>query len=309
MTIPLRIERLTKRFNGFTAVNAVSLEVHPGEVFALLGPNGAGKTTTIRMVMGILIPDEGEVQIFGQPPREARERVGYLPEARGLYRNVRVLELLTYLGRLKGLSPEEAQERSMAWLTRFDLSAWAEHQIHELSHGMQQKVQLAAALLSEPPLVILDEPFQGLDPVNIQLVKGLIRELRERGQAILLSSHQLHHVEALADRVALIDHGRIVEQGNLADLRQQYAQGDIAIRLAPGAQLPEHIPGVARVTTTPEGWRLFPQPGVAPSEILKALLSADVPIESFERTLPTLEDIFLQAVEAAHTEEAHHAVA
>ncbi len=309
MIPPLRLERLTKRFDGFTAVRAVSLEVRAGEIFALLGPNGAGKTTTIRMVMGILFPDEGEVRVFGHPPRAMREKVGYLPEARGLYRNVRVLELLTYLGQLKGLSPAEAQNRGQAWLQRFDMLPWAHHQIHELSHGMQQKIQLAAALLASPPLVILDEPFQGLDPVNIQLVKSLIQTLREQGHTVLLSSHQLYHVEALADRVALIDHGRIVEQGTLTDLRHRYARGEIAVRLAPGARLPEVIPGVAEVIPTADGWRLIPQPQTSAREILAALLAAEVPLERFERLLPSLEDIFLQAVAAAPPEEVHHATA
>ena len=298
-SLPLYASHLTKRFGDFVAVNDVTLEAHPGEIVALLGPNGAGKTTTIRMVMGILFPDRGEIRLFGEPPHAARLLVGYLPESRGLYRNARVGELLIYLGVLKGLSAAEASRRADLWLERFGLSDWKKRKIHELSHGMQQKVQLAAALLHDPPLVILDEPFQGLDPVNIQLVRTLIRDLRAEGRAVLLSSHQLHHVEPLADRVALIDHGQIVETGSVDELKRRYAQGDIAVRLADDAPLPADLPGIAHLRRVEGEWRIKPAPGVAPQEVLAALLARGLTVEAFAVVLPSLEEVFLRAVAAA----------
>lgn len=295
---PIEVRDLVKRYGDFTAVDRVSFAVPQGHIFALLGPNGAGKTSTIRVLMGILFPDAGEVRLLGRPPHETREQVGYLPEARGLYRDARLLELLAYLGSLKGLRPREARQRTLAWLERFDLADWAQRKVHELSHGMQQKAQLVAALIHDPPVLVLDEPFQGLDPVNVQLVKGLVAELRAQGKTILLSSHQLVHVEALADEVALINRGRIVDQGTLDDLRRRYARGDVAVRLADDAPLPEGLP-VERVERRDGTWRLYPQPGVAPQEILAQLVAQQAPVEQFEVVYPSLEEIFLRAVEAS----------
>lgn len=299
---PIEIQRLVKRYGDFTAVDHVSFSVAPGRVFALLGPNGAGKTSTIRVLMGILFPDEGEVRLLGRPPHETREQVGYLPEARGLYRDARLLEVMIYLGVLKGLQPADARQRALAWLERFDLAEWARRKVHELSHGMQQKAQLVAALLHDPLVLVLDEPFQGLDPVNVQLVKELVAELRRQGKTILLSSHQLVHVEALADEVALINRGRLVAQGSLEALRRRYARGDVAVRLAHGAPLPEELP-VRRVKKRNELWYLTPRTGVPPQEILNHLVAQGAPVERFEVVFPSLEEIFLRAVEASESQE------
>lgn len=299
---PVDIRGLVKRYGDFTAVNRVSLTVEQGHIFALLGPNGAGKTSTIRVLMGILFPDEGEVRLLGRPPHETREQVGYLPEARGLYRDARLLELLTYLGALKGLRPADARRRALDWLERLGLAEWAGRKVHELSHGMQQKAQLVAALLHDPPVLVLDEPFQGLDPVNVQLVKTLVAELRRQGKTILLSSHQLVHVEALADQVALINRGRIVAQGRLEDLRRRYASGEVAVRLAHDAPLPAGLP-VQRVEQHNRGWHLTPRSGVTPQEILERLLAQGAAIERFEVVYPSLEEIFLRAVEESQSQE------
>ncbi|HEY57727.1 MAG TPA: ATP-binding cassette domain-containing protein [Anaerolineae bacterium] len=299
---PVEIQSLVKRYGDFTAVDHVSFSVASGTIFALLGPNGAGKTSTIRVLMGILFPDEGEVRLLGRPPHETREQVGYLPEARGLYRDARLLELLIYLGVLKGLRLADARQRALAWLERFGLAEWAGRKVHELSHGMQQKAQLVAALLHDPPVLVLDEPFQGLDPVNVQLVKELVAELRHQGKTILLSSHQLVHVEALADEVALISRGRIVAQGSLEALRRRYARGDVAVRLANGAPLPEGLP-VRRVEQRNGAWYLTPEAGVPPQEILNRLVAQGAPVERFEVVFPSLEEIFLRAVEASESQE------
>lgn len=301
MTLPIETRDLVKCYGDFTAVDRVTLQVSPGRIFALLGPNGAGKTSTIRMMMGILFPDEGEVRLFGEPPHKTRHQVGYLPESRGLYRDARLLELLVYLGTLKGLSPAQAREQALAWLERLGLQEWARRKVHELSHGMQQKAQFIAAVLHDPPLLILDEPFQGLDPVNVQMVKELIAELRRRGKTILLSSHQLNHVEALADDIALIHRGRIIAQGTLQELRKTFARGEIAIRLAHEDALPEGLP-VQRVQRQNGGWLLLPEPGTTPQEILQRLVTQGTAVEHFEVVYPNLESIFLQAVTAQSAE-------
>ncbi len=291
----IEVEHLIKRYGDFTAVDGVSFAVAPGQIFALLGPNGAGKTSTIRVLMGILFPDGGRVRLLGKPPQQSREQVGYLPEARGLYRDARLLELLAYLGTLKGMRPSEARERASHWLERLNLADWAERKVHELSHGMQQKAQLVAALMHDPPVVVLDEPFQGLDPVNIQLVKRLVGDLRAAGKAVLLSSHQLVHVETLADEVALVNRGRIVARGSLEALQKHYARGDVAVRLAEGAVLPEGLP-VRQVVSHNGAWTMLPREGASPQEVLRALVASGAPVERFEVVYPSLEEIFLRAV-------------
>ncbi len=297
---PIEIRDLVKRYQDFTAVDGVSFAVAEGQVFALLGPNGAGKTSAIRVLMGILFPDGGEVRLLGRAPHETREQVGYLPEARGFYRDARLLELLVYLAVLKGMSAADARRSARAWLERFDLADWAGRKINELSHGMQQKAQMAAALLHDPPVLVLDEPFQGLDPVNVQTMKRLIAEMREQGKTILLSSHQLVHVEALADELALINHGRIVARGKLDDLRRRYARGDVAVRLVGDAPLPSGLP-VQQAERHNGLWRLLPAPGITPHQLLPLLLEQGAVVEHFEVVYPSLEDIFLRAVEASET--------
>ncbi|HEC22866.1 MAG TPA: ATP-binding cassette domain-containing protein, partial [Chloroflexi bacterium] len=211
----LEVQGLTKRYDSFTAVDSLSFEVRKGEVFGLLGPNGAGKTTTIRIIMDILKPDGGEVRILGQPPGTTREQVGYLPEERGLYRNLKVLDTLVYLAELKGTPRAEAHRRGLAWLEKVELAGWAGKKVKDLSRGMQQKLQFIASLIHDPELLILDEPFQGLDPVNVELLKGLIRELQAQGKTIMLSAHQMNLVEALCDRILLINQGKSVLYGEL----------------------------------------------------------------------------------------------
>ncbi len=210
MNVPLVVSNLTKRYDAVTAVDDLSFEVHEGEVFGLLGPNGAGKTTTIRIAMGIFGADEGSVSVLGGRPDAARHRVGYLPEERGLYRDLKVLDTLTYLAELKGVPRKMAGERALGWLVRVDLAEWAHRPVHDLSRGMQQKVQFVASLVHDPDLLILDEPFQGLDPVNVELLNDLIRELQAQGKTIVLSAHEMSLVEALCDRIVLISRGTSV---------------------------------------------------------------------------------------------------
>lgn len=284
---------LNKAYASLVAVDHLRFEVHHGEIFGLLGPNGAGKTTTIRILMDIIKPDAGRVLIFGQAPGEVRGRVGYLPEERGLYRGLGVTECLTYLGELKGMAHGAARKRADDLLRRVELSEWGRHKVQELSRGMQQKVQLIASLVHDPDLVILDEPFQGLDPVNVELVKGLIRELRDQGKTIVLSAHEMNQVEALCERIALIHHGRAVLYGALADIKKQFSPNAIEIR--PPLSL-EGWSGVARSEIFDGKQRVYLTPATSPREFLKSVLDRGMAIDQFETASAPLDQIFIQVV-------------
>ncbi len=291
----VQVDELYKAYASLIAVDHLKFEVHHGEIFGLLGPNGAGKTTTIRMLMDIIKPDAGTVRIFGQEPGAVRSRIGYLPEERGLYRGLRVSECLTYLGELKGMSHGAANKRAAELLARVELSEWGRHKVQELSRGMQQKVQLVASLVHDPDLVILDEPFQGLDPVNVELVKGLIRELREQGKTIVLSAHEMNQVEALCERIALINHGRAVLYGPLSEIKKQFSPN--AIEIHPPLAL-EDWPGVARLETLDGKQRVYLSPSTSPRDFLKMLLDRGLFVDQFEMASMSLDEIFIQVVKA-----------
>lgn len=291
----LEVRSVVKRYDGVTAVDDLSFEVRRGEIFGLLGPNGAGKTTTIRMVMDILRPDGGVVRVLGQTPGNSRERVGYLPEERGLYRDLKVLDVLVYLAELKGISRSEARRRGMAWLDRVELADWAERRIKDLSRGMQQKAQLAASLVHEPELVILDEPFQGLDPVNVELVKGIIRRLQREGATVVLSSHQMNLVEALCDRILLVNHGRSVLYGPLAEIKRRHSAQTVRLRTPADFGT---LPGVVGVDQR-EGTFILRLGDGSPQDLLRALVQRNVPVDSFEVATAPLDEVFIAAVKGA----------
>lgn len=288
----LEVHNLVKRYNGFTAVDALSFEVYEGEIFGLLGPNGAGKTTTIRALMDIFRPDEGTVQVLGQPPGTARERIGYLPEERGLYRDLKVLEVLVYLAALKGTPRSEARLRALAWLERVELADWADRRVKDLSRGMEQKLQFVASLVHDPELLILDEPFQALDPVNVDLLKVLIRESQEQGKTVVLSTHQMNLVEALCGRILLINHGRAVLYGPLDEIKHRHAPH--AVRLRTSATL-DVLPGVARMERRDDTFTLTLE-GITPQELLQTLVERNIPVEAFEVAIAPLEEIFIAVV-------------
>src|SRR5881409_490557 len=216
------LDRVSKRFAGYTAVDELSLSIPTGVVYGLLGPNGAGKTTTIRMIMDILQPDAGAVRLFGQPSggRAHTERIGYLPEERGLYRKMRVVDVLVFLAEMKGIERRVARARALAWLERLGLGPWRLRRIDELSKGMQQKVQFISTLLHEPALVVLDEPFAGLDPVNTQVLKDVVLELRQGGVTVLFSTHIMEQAEKLCDQLCIIARGRQLVGGSLSDIKR-----------------------------------------------------------------------------------------
>ena len=293
MTYALIVRELRKAYATVQAVAGVSFEVARGEIFGLLGPNGAGKTTTIRIIMDILKPDAGQVTVLGTTPEAARERVGYLPEERGLYPNQRVMDVLVYLAELKGRSRGWARRRAEELLARVELADWAKAKVRELSRGMQQKVQFIASIIHDPDLCIFDEPFQGLDPVNVQLVKEIMRELQAQGKTIVLSTHQMNQVEALCNRIALINQGRLVLYGDLGQIKREYSPNIVTVQT--GAPLPS-LEGVVHVRSRDSHHMLELASGVSPQAILEQLVAAHVPIQSFAVESLPLEDIFVRVV-------------
>ncbi len=289
----LEVRNLTKRYDGFTAVDDLSFQVYQGEVFGMLGPNGAGKTTTIRIVMDILKPDAGTVTVLGRPPGTARARIGYLPEERGLYRDLKVLDVLVYLAELKGTPRDTAHQRALTWLERVDLADWAARKVKDLSRGMQQKLQFVASLVHDPELLILDEPFQGLDPVNVALLKELIRELQGEGKTMVLSAHQMNLVEALCDRILLINRGKSVLYGPLDEIKRRHAPR--AVRLRTSVPL-EKLPGVARMEGH-DGTFTLTLADTTPQALLQTLVERNIPVEAFEVASAPLEEIFIAVVE------------
>lgn len=289
----IEVRNIVKKYGEFVAVKGLSFEVNKGEIFGLLGPNGAGKTTTIRILMDLFKPDEGEVKILGQKPSEVKEKVGYLPEERGLYRGLRVLETLIYFAQLKGVPGPRAKERAIKLLEKVDLLDRARNKVKELSKGMQQKLQFIASIVHDPELIFLDEPFQGLDPVNVDIIKGLIRELREEGKTVVLSSHQMNLVEALCDRILLINRGERVLYGPLRDIKKQFAPNSVLVK---SPNLPPSIPGVATVERKNDAFLLTLTGELPPGNVLKALIEAGVEIEAFEVAPVPLEEIFVKVV-------------
>ncbi len=295
------LDHITKRFDSLTAVSDLSLRVRQGAIFGLLGPNGAGKTTTLRMVMRVLIPDQGSIQVLGQPVDErTQDIIGYLPEERGLYPRMQVREVLIFLAGLKGLSEPEADRRARDWLERLEIGAWSERKVNELSKGMQQKVQFIAAVLHRPPLVILDEPFAGLDPVNAALIKDIMLDMREQGSTLILSTHRMEQVEMMCDSICLINQGRNILEGELHAIKKSYGKNTVRIEYSGNGNFlnaPGLFENVNRFGAVVEA-RL--RPGADPQEILRAALQDGARVTRFELVEPPLNDIFIEKVSADH---------
>ncbi len=309
----IEILNVVKRYEGHVAVRDLSLRVPRGAVYGLLGPNGAGKTTTIRMIMNIIAPDAGEIRVLGVPSSDASitDRVGYLPEERGLYRKMRVRDVLIFLGRLKGVPRRELPARVDRWLERFQLRGhgadWGASRVDELSRGMQQKVQFIGALLHEPELVILDEPFSGLDPVNAQALKDTVAELRTQGRTVIFSTHVMENAERMCDAVCIISRGEKVLDGAVSDVRGAHANHTVALTFEatpPDAVLallrdPSRI---ARPTLPSRQMELELHAQADAQRLLADLLSAGARLERFELVRPSLHRIFLEQVGASGVE-------
>lgn len=302
----VQVSHVSKAFGEVKAVQDVSFEVYPGEVFGLLGPNGAGKTTTIRMMLDIFRPDHGEISIFdGKLTEEKKNRIGYMPEERGLYKDLKLEPTLIFLATLKGIDEATARARLGPWLERFDLQDFRQQKIQNLSKGMQQKAQIIATLLHDPDLLVVDEPFSGLDPVNTRLVKDIIEELRQQGKTIIMSAHQMHQVEALCNRIVLINHGRTVLYGEVAQIKRDFAGNALTIE---GQGDFTNLPGVLEARRHNGTWNLTLDAGVDSQDVLRAIMRQDsVKLERFEIAEPSLEDIFVTVVQHAGQEEAAHA--
>jgi ABC-2 type transport system ATP-binding protein len=291
----LEVEHLSKTYASVQAVDDLSFTLDHGEILGLLGPNGAGKTTTIRMILDIIKPNSGRIAVLGGPMSEAKKaRIGYLPEERGLYPNMTLMDTLLFLGQLKGLSRADANQRIQRMLRQVELWDARELKIEALSRGMGQKAQFVAATLHEPELIVIDEPFSGLDPVNTRLIKELLYGLRDRGAAIIMSTHQMHQVEEMCGRILLMDRGRRVLYGSLEDVRRQFATNVIEVSLQ--GEMGD-LPGVEQITDHNGDYRLVLEEGVQPDQLLKLLVNREgVAVQRFERVQISLDEIFVHVV-------------
>jgi ABC-2 type transport system ATP-binding protein len=308
MSTALSVRGIVKQFGNHLAVDEVSFDVKPGVVYGILGPNGAGKTTTLRMINDIIKPDRGTIEIGGLPPGiEAAKKIGYLPEERGLYPKMRVLDAIEFLGELRGLSRRDAKARGTQWLDKLGLGQWKANKVQDLSKGMQQKVQFAAALIHEPDLVILDEPWSGLDPINAEVLRETVEEIRQQGRTVLFSTHQMEQAEKVCDAVCIIARGKNVLDGNLREIKEASAsEGLIALGFADAAsrELADKVLADKALIAD----KRPPRAGeVADCEVkladaieskllLTKLLEAGVGIRLFEVVTPTLHQIFVARV-------------
>jgi ABC-2 type transport system ATP-binding protein len=296
MNHAVEVSQLSKRFGPTQAVADVNFNVSRGEVFGLLGPNGAGKTTTIRLILDIFKPDRGSVTILGGPMTEAKkERIGYMPEERGLYQEMQLERCLVYLATLKGVPAGEARKRATHYLERFDLAQHRHKKVKELSRGMQQKAQIINTVLHEPELLIVDEPFSGLDPVNTQLVKDLMHELRHNGTSIIMSTHMMNQVEQLCDRIVLINEGHNVLYGPVDEIRRAHAGRAVLVRVR--GSLPD-VTGVLASAPHNGALQLTLADGMTAQDVLEQLVSQHAAVEQFEIATPTLDEIFIRAVKS-----------
>jgi ABC-2 type transport system ATP-binding protein len=291
----LEVRGISKSYATVQAVDDLSFDVKPGEIFGLLGPNGAGKTTSIRMVLDIIKPDAGEVQVLGGPMEEAKKsRIGYLPEERGLYDDMTLMDTLLFLGQLKEMTRQKAAQRAEAYLRDVKLWDARDQKIESLSRGMNQKAQFVAATLHEPDLIIVDEPFSGLDPVNTRLIKDLLYGMQDRGAAIIMSTHQMHQVEEMCQRILLIDRGKQVLYGPLAEIRRRFQRDTVEVEVRGDL---DEVAGVERIIVQNGRYRLIPQDGVRPENLLKTLVGRpDITVEAFERVETSLDEIFVEVV-------------
>jgi len=297
----LKLEKVIKQFGDKTAVNELSLEVGKGEIYGLLGANGAGKTTTMRMVLGLIYPDGGSIRYNGKPHSdELRQIVGYLPEERGLYPKVKVSEQLSYLAQLRGMSRKDADKSIRYWLERFEVPEYYEKRIEELSKGNQQKIGFIAAVVHKPQILILDEAFSGLDPVNVELLKATVKELRDQGTSILFSTHRMEHVEELCRNITIMHRSNPIVQGSLKEIKSRYPREQVALGTTSEVTGLENIPCVTKVTIQEQGGYLINISDVsAAQQILQTAMQQSI-VEKFELKEPTLNQIFIKEVGESH---------
>ncbi len=296
----LVLDSVSKKFDEFVAVAGLSLQARRGRIFGLLGPNGAGKTTTLRMIVGITAPDTGRVEVFGRPMTAVlRDRIGYLPEERGLYRKMKIGEQLRFFGELKGMSGRAAEHEIDRWLERMKLTDWKLKKTDELSKGMQQKVQFIAAVLHDPDLLILDEPFSGLDPVSVETLKAAVLDLQAAGKTIILSTHLMAQAEQLCADICLLNRSRKVLGGSLREIKSGYGRNTVALRVAGAEEVLADPTLVAAVKQHSDETEVLLADGADAQELLQRLIQTGARISKFEQMEPSLNDIFIEKVSAS----------
>ena len=296
-SVTLRVDRVAKRFGDFTAVEDLSFEVRAGRVFGFLGPNGAGKTTTIRMIVGITAPDEGSIELFGRKiSSELQDRIGYLPEERGLYKKLKIVDQLRYFAALKGMSSSDAEKKIDFWLERMNLGEWKKKKTTDLSKGMQQKIQFISTVMHDPDLLILDEPFSGLDPINVEFLIEVISEFKTQDKTIIFSTHLMETAEKLCKDILLINKAHKVISGSLRQVKESYAKNLIALR-AEGAERVLSDPRVVQKQVVHADETIIHlSNGMDPQVLLRKLVESGAVISKFEKVEPSLNDIFIDKI-------------
>ena len=291
----LEVKDLTKTFDGITAVDGASFEVPEGSIFGLIGRNGAGKTTTIRMMMNIYLPDSGEVILRGtQVGQEFKNKVGYLPEERGLYKKMKILDTLLFFAEIKGVTGKEVNKRALEYLERFDLLDRKTSKIEDLSKGNQQKVQFISTILHDPEFIILDEPFSGLDPINTNLLREIIVEQKNKGKVIILSTHLMDFAEKMCDHVAMIDHGKIIINGSLAQLKQKYAQKNVSLTYSGDISFLNNNSMVEKMSDYGNSIGIKVRETAHIQQLLKILVEKNIEVKNFSANEISLQEIFIE---------------
>lgn len=300
----LQVQAICKSYNGTAAVDHVSFAISEGTMFGLLGPNGAGKTSTMRMILNIILPDSGKITLWGEPFREEfKNRIGYLPEERGLYPGMKLRDHLQFLGELKGMASTAARRAAGEWLEAFGLAAHAASRIKELSKGMQQKAQFIGTVIHSPGLLILDEPFSGLDPVNTRFIKDVMLKLKSEGTTIILSTHLIDQAEKLCDDICLIHHGRVVLQDSLRNVLSSYSQNSVIVEYQGDGSFLPTLPMIETLNDYGNFVEIRLRAGSRPGELFRALSAADIEVQRFETARPSLNEIFIEIIEGQNGQQ------
>lgn len=301
---PLRIKNLTKNFGELRAVNHISFDVPESSIFGLIGRNGAGKTTTIRMLMNIYLPDEGEIIFRGNKiTPEFKDYVGYLPEERGLYKKMSVIDTLLFFAEIKGKSGSDVRRKAYEYLERFELLERASSKIQDLSKGNQQKIQFISTILHDPDFIILDEPFSGLDPINTELLKDIILEMKEKNKVIILSTHLMDYAEKLCDHIAMIDHGNLILHGNLEEIKKRFSEGKITVIHEGDISFINQLPYVQKVADFGNRTEIKVNDSHHTQDLLKTLVERNVIINKFSANETSLHEIFVELAENNGSEQ------
>ena len=293
----LKVESVSKTYDSFKAVDNVSFSIEEGRMFGLLGPNGAGKTTTMRMIMNIIIPDSGKIFLFDETFKEEhKDIIGYLPEERGLYPKMKLIDHLQFFGEMKGLSSAQSKKLALEWLEKFGLMEWEKKKVNELSKGMQQKVQFIGTIMHSPKLLILDEPFSGLDPINTKFLKDILIQLKREGKTIILSTHLMDQAEKLCDDICLINRGKVVLQGNLQEKKKEYGHNSVILEYSGDGAFIGSLPTVKKVDDYGNYMEVQLQDDSSPNQLFQALAEKKLDVQKFEAAETTLNEIFIEIV-------------